>query len=99
MKSVKTIHCDVIIHHYIYSDLKEFIKLGKRDGNVGMILVREDGKAVTYKGFGTIENPFRWINTFTMVRCPLFDDPLSAEPLLDRTNSRMIVLDLGETNK
>ena len=67
-------------YRYEYSFLKDFITKGKRDGNVGMIPISEIGQFIKYKGFGTIENPFKSINTLSLTKLPLFDDPY-----MDRT--------------
>lgn len=58
---------------YRYSDLKQWMIQGRREGNAGMIPVFEDATSVTYRGFGTIENPCKRVMTTTIVKCPVFD--------------------------
>ena len=101
-----------IIYHYKYSDLKEFLSLWLKDGNVGMILMYEIGDILTYRGFGTIENPFTYILTLSIQHCESFDGRKSTPdervnpPVSKFTpdNCRMVILDFNnnkedETNK
>ena len=56
---------DTDIHfHYSFSQLKEFIKHGKENGAVGMIIMSKVDNIIKYKGFGTIENPRTTIMTW-----------------------------------
>ena len=64
---------DTTYFHYNFPDLLNFVRQGKKDGNVGMLLIKRKKNTLTYKGFGTIENPFRNITTLTMQHYPPFD--------------------------
>jgi len=65
--------------HYPFSFLREFVTLGKRDGNTGMILVGRNDNMFAYKGFGTIENPRTSMMTFHMKHFELFGGPLPSD--------------------
>lgn len=96
----------VTTFHYKASELINFARLGFKDGNVGMILVRRKGKILTYKGFGTIENPNKYILTMSIVHLPLFDGKMLTDeerlippkPFFTSENTRFIILDLNKTN-
>ena len=62
--------------HFIYkfSDLKWFVKHGKKNGNVGFIITDyNNNNTVTRKGFGTIENPCKTKMIFTLKHLPEWD--------------------------
>lgn len=67
--------------HYKYSDLKRFLKFGFKHGDVGMILIKREGELKTYKGFGTIESPIKFLHTMSIVSHPLFDNGPTLPPL------------------
>lgn len=63
---------------YDEKELAEFHRLGQEGGNTGTILISIDyahGGFKTYKGYGTIENPFRVEHTFHMKHWEAFDGP------------------------
>jgi len=68
-----TIKNETTHFHYKFSELKNFVKQGKKTGDVGMLLVRRQGNMLTYKGFGTIENPFTYIMTLSIIHSPILD--------------------------
>jgi hypothetical protein len=64
---------DKITYHYTFKQLREFLTHGFREGNNGMILIGEDGEFYKYKGFGTIENPWKYVLNLSMEHDPLYD--------------------------
>jgi hypothetical protein len=80
MTPVKYTIKDGVTHfHYNPSQLIDFVRRGKRDGNVGLILIKRKGKCITYKGFGTIENPRTELISITMMHHELFDGRLPSD--------------------
>jgi hypothetical protein len=92
---------DTTYFHYRYSDLRRFVRDGKRDGNVGLILTKRNSKISTYRGFGTIENPFRYIATVSLMRNDVFDGPrptddeILSPPKEEFADFRFVILDLN----
>ena len=88
--------------HYRYQDLRLFIKQGKEFGNVGFIIVKKDGDLITYKGFGTIENPSTSLTTMSLVHFPPFDGEFNPDaivhPKLSTFSTRFIILDFSQKN-
>lgn len=68
-----TVKHDKTIFHYTFTDLRKFLTLGLKEGNVGMILMEWDGNHDIYRGFGTIENPNTSLSTFTIMHYDAFD--------------------------
>ncbi len=93
----KTLVKDGEIYHYKFSDLKDFIKRGKEDGNVGCILISRIKRFNKYKGFGTIENPCNFIRTITIQNHPLFDDNYKGN--IPIKNFRFITLNMKENER
>ena len=95
-----TIKNDVTHFHYNYSELREFVRLGKSDGNVGAILVKREKDFLTYKGFGTIENPFNTMISITVRHLPSLDGEMLSDeerlipPISPFTDYKMIFLSL-----
>lgn len=56
-----------------------FVRLGKKHGDVGFILTKREGAMLTYRGFGTIENPIKHITTITIVHNPFFDGEMPTD--------------------
>lgn len=67
---------DKVVFHYTFSDLRRFIVRGKSHGDVGPLLISFNGNLIQYKGFGTIENPFKNMVKLDFNHFPLFDGPL-----------------------
>ncbi len=67
------------IFHYKYSDLKYFVETGKEYGDAGFILTKRRGSLLTYRGFGTIDNPCYYINTISMVHFDLLDGKMPTD--------------------
>ena len=66
MKPIRfSIRSGVTHFHYKPSEIIEFVRMGKANGNVGMILTRREGIHFVYRGFGTIEHPRKVILTFS----------------------------------
>jgi hypothetical protein len=64
---------------YTFTQLREFIELGRRDGNVGMAIVSYVDNMITWKGFGTIENPRKTISTTIFKHLESFDGVFDAD--------------------
>lgn len=95
-----TIKDNITIFHYKFSDLRIFVTEGKLRGNVGAILIKRSAQLITYKGFGTIENPYHSMVTISIYHNDLFDGKMPSDesriiapdaPLMS-TNYRMIFL-------
>lgn len=90
--------------HYKASDIINFARLGFKDGNVGMILIRREGGMLTYKGFGTIENPCTYLLTMSIMHFPPFDGEMPTDeqrlippkPFFTAENTRFVMLDLSD---
>lgn len=101
-----TIKNGVTHFHYKASELIEFVRRGKKDGNVGVILTKRDGNLLTYRGFGTIENPFTYICSISMMHSPLFDGEMLTDeqrlippkPFFTAENTRFVIIDLSNVN-
>jgi hypothetical protein len=65
--------------HYNYSELREFVKCGKLNGDVGHLLIKREGDLLTYKGFGTIENPMYSMITISIRYLPLFHGEMMSD--------------------
>ena len=61
------------IFHYTFSELRRFIELGRKEGNVGMIPISITNNIIKYKGFGTIDNPTTIMNTMSLMYDDIFD--------------------------
>mgnify|MGYP000980526586 CR=1 FL=1 len=80
MRPIKfTIKNGVTYFHYNLKDLREFIREGKKYGSVGFILTKRKGPELTYRGFGTIENPSKHITTCTFMYLPEFDGEMPSD--------------------
>jgi hypothetical protein len=69
---IYTEHGNEIRFHYRYADLKDWLKRGKKHGDVGPALMKswltEAGtRMMEYKSFGTIEHPMNEMCRLTMV--------------------------------
>ncbi|KKL63996.1 hypothetical protein LCGC14_2169540 [marine sediment metagenome] len=102
-----TVKNGVTTFHYKFSELRNFVRLGLLHGDVGMILVCREGGLITYKGFGTIENPRRTIHTFSIMHLPVLDGEMPTDeeilippkPLFTEKNTSFMILDLSDSNK
>lgn len=65
-----TVENGITLFHHDEKKYKRFLRLGKRDGNVGLILKSRKGNILTCEGFGTIEHPCREMITFSIVMLP-----------------------------
>lgn len=96
-----TISGEVTRFHYKFSELKNFVRNGKEYGNVGIILTKRVGKFFTYRGFGTIENPFTHTVTISMEHSDILDGEMPTDeqllippkPLFSEVDRRIIFLD------
>lgn len=99
-----TIKNGITTFHYNPADIIKFVRRGFKDGNVGMILVRREGYLITYKGFGTIENPVNHIHTMSIMHNTAFSGELFTDeqrlvppkPIFTKENTKFIILDLSE---
>jgi len=64
---------DRISFVYDKSDLNEFHKLGKKHGDVGMIIMYIQDNILHYSGYGTYEHPCKERHNMAMVAWPEFD--------------------------
>ena len=91
-------------------NLREFIewyKLGKKEGNVGMILHSRKGAMDRYMCFGTIENPNTDYNWASIVPFEAFDGPrktddeilIPPKPFFTPESTRFIYLDMNNVIK
>ena len=98
-----TVKNGVTHFHYKASELIDFVRRGKKDGNVGVILVKRVGNMLTYRGFGTIENPFTYIASISIMHFPPFDGEMLTDEqrlippksFFTAENTRFIMLDLS----
>jgi hypothetical protein len=68
-----------------------------------MILVSRKGGMLTYKGFGTIENPFTYLMTMSMMHFPPLDGEMPTDerrlippkPFFTAENTRFVILDMS----
>lgn len=72
-----------VTFHYKFSELRNFLTLGKRDGNVGVLILGSIGNVIKYKGFGTIENPRNVLYTIRMTHYEPFDGPYDPEKIVN----------------
>ena len=94
------------IFHYKFSELREFITHGKKHGNNGTILISRKHSMLTFKGFGTIENPIFNLHSITIVHCKEFDGKMRSdkdrinphEKECDKTSFRSTFIDLSKIN-
>lgn len=99
-----TIKNGITHFHYKYSELKEWIFLGNRDGNVGILLVSRNGNLLTYKCYGTLENPFTTRQTLSIQHHPVFDGVLPSdeqicnppEPIFDKQSHSFYIFDTSK---
>ena len=93
-----TVKYDITHFHYNYSELREFVRLGKANGNVGLILIKREGTFLTYKGFGTIQNPMRSMISIKSRHLEMLDGPMPSDderlvpPASPCTDYKMIFL-------
>jgi hypothetical protein len=64
---------------YSTRELIEWTKLGREHGDVGMILLSRKGNFLTYGGYGTIENPCKFIQYLTLNHFPPFDGEMVSD--------------------
>lgn len=98
---------DIETFHYPYSKLKAWLKDGYENGNVGFLLVQRNFnlKYYLYKGFGTIENPSKFLKTMIIKHFELFDGPwatteqiLNPKPLFNKEDIKHVFIDMSEYN-
>ena len=68
---------DKITFHYTFSELRKFLEWGFKEGNNGVILIGRDDEFSYYRGFGTIENPWKYIASISMQHDPVYDGELT----------------------
>lgn len=74
---------DNVTFHYKYSDLKKFLTFGKKEGNVGWVLISFKEGLLTYRGFGTIEHPCKDLITISLMHNPVFDGEFSIDKIMN----------------
>lgn len=63
-----------ITYHYSFKALRWFITQGRLTGDVGYIKITKEGLYNTFRGYGTIENPSKYLLTISIRDYPLFDE-------------------------
>lgn len=87
-------------YSYTYKELKQFLQYGFSEGNVGLLLVGRVGNILKYRGFGTIENPFKWLTSINMIHSVSLDGVLDDDFFIKKkstnflTSYSMIILDI-----
>lgn len=102
-----TVKNGITTFHYKPSKIINFVRQGFKDGNVGMLLVRREGYLITYKGFGTIENPANHIQSLSIMHNTQFSGEMLTDeqrleppkPLFTKENTKFIILDLSDNNE
>lgn len=102
-----TVKNGVTRFHYKASELIDFVRRGKKDGNVGMILTKREGNMLTYRGFGTIENPFTYIGSLSINHFSHFDGDMPTDeqrlippkPFFTPENTRFLIVDFSNASK
>jgi hypothetical protein len=97
-----TVKNGVTHFHYKTSELIDFVRRGKKDGNVGVILTKREGNILTYRGFGTIENPFTHIVSISLNHFPPFDGEMLTDeqrlippkPFFTSESTRFVIIDM-----
>jgi hypothetical protein len=80
MTPIKFTIKDGVTHfHYKTSDIFPFVRQGVKHGNMGMILIKRKGKLLTFKGFGTFENPWRRITTLQLYHIDVLDGDMPTD--------------------
>jgi hypothetical protein len=101
-----TVKNGITTFHYKTSELINFARLGFKHGDVGMILVRREGGMLTYKGFGTIENPFTYLVRMSVMHFPQFHGEMPTDeqrlippkPFFATESTRFVMFDLSDKN-
>lgn len=80
MKPVSyTIKDGITYFNYNLKEIEAWLKLGKKYGNVGFVLISRENKIFTYEGFGTIENPIYHLHKISLVHFEPLDGPLPTD--------------------
>lgn len=74
-----TIKNGITYFHYNTKDLFRFVRLGNEFGDVGFILTQRKGNILTYRGFGTYENPCKVIQTIDIQWLNSFDGEIPSD--------------------
>jgi hypothetical protein len=93
--------------HYKPSEIIKFVREGKKEGNVGLILTRRRGKLLCYRGFGTYENPIKEIRTNLIYHFETWDGPMPSDksrlippkPFFTEDNTSIVLLDMSKARK
>ena len=68
-----------IIFHYDKDELKKFVSLGKKHGDVGKILTGRTGDIFHYAGYGTYDNPNKTLNRISVRHNVAFDGEIKSD--------------------
>lgn len=88
--------------HYPFSVWRQFVTRGREVGDVGPILIQRHGHLMTYRTFGTIENPFTIPQRITLAHNEFFDGPLPTDQEIctprkhEKGNYSFRIIDLSE---
>jgi len=95
---------DTTIFHYPINELRAFVKRGMEHGDTGPILIKRQSNVLTYKGYGTIENPRKSLITVSFVHSPLFSGEMIPDwerlvppkPFFNKENTRVVMIDFSK---
>lgn len=79
-----------------FKERRQFIERGRSHGDVGFLLMKKENGFSHYKGFGTIEAPYKELRKIVLEDWPTFEVPCN-EGI--NFSCKVIILDLSETNK
>jgi hypothetical protein len=65
-------------YHYTFSQLREFLTHGFKEGNNGWTIVGSSENFTDYRGFGTIENPCKSLISISVEHDPFYDGKKSS---------------------
>jgi len=94
-----------ITYHYTFSELREFLSYGFKNGNNAWILTSQEGVFYKYRGFGTIESPIYSLRTINIENDSFYSgemaDPEKVVNPPGKTDSltksyRMVIWDVRE---
>jgi len=68
---------DIIFHHK-YKEIKDFLEHGFREGNNGWLLMGREKNFSIFKGFGTIEAPYKHLRKISVEHDPLWDGEIAS---------------------
>lgn len=87
--------------HYSFTQLREFLVRGHAYGDTGMLLIEKTDDWMNYRGFGTIEHPFKQLTRLTLKYNAALDGGefsieavMNPKPYLIPDSYRMVMVEL-----